>query len=100
MSPKIITNKKLFLEKPIITEKAMGESAFGRYTFKVSNNASKPEIKKEVENIFKVEVLKVNIMNYSGKKRVRGRTKGKTSSWKKAVITLKKGDKIDLFEGV
>ena len=92
--------EKPILYKPIVTEKAMDESQKGKYTFKVNLRSSKPEIKKVVEKTFKVKVIKIGILNYTGKKRTRARTKGRTASWKKAIITLKKGDKIELFEGV
>ena len=93
-------SKKTIIEKPIVTEKAMDEAEKGKYTFKVDVDASKSELKKAIEKVFKVKVIKVNIANYLGKGRKRGRTVGHTASWKKAVVTLKKGDKIDLFEGV
>jgi len=91
---------KTTLQKPIITEKAMDYASLGKYTFRVDKKSSKPQIKKAIEDNFKVKVEKINIMNYSGKERTRGRTRGRTISWKKAVITLKKGDKIEIFEGV
>jgi len=91
---------KIIIEKPIITEKSMALSESDKYQFKVSPKATKKEIKKAIELLFKVKVESVNIMNYQGKKRRRGRIEGKTSSWKKATVTLKKGDKIELFEGV
>lgn len=94
------SNKDTILQRPIITEKAMDKASEGKYTFRVIKDISKPEIKKAIESKFKVKVIKVNIMNYSGKERVKGRTKGRTASWKKAVVTLKEGDKIELFEGV
>jgi large subunit ribosomal protein L23 len=81
---------------PVISEKAthMTEKQ-NKYVFKVDRRANKLEIKGAIEKIFKVEVTSVNTMNYSGKmKRVR-MAQGRTSSWKKAVVTLKKGNKID-----
>jgi large subunit ribosomal protein L23 len=93
-------SNNLLLEKPMVTEKAVDKASEGKYTFRVVPKASKPEIKKAIERTFNVRVTKVNVANYKGKERIRGRTRGKTVSWKKAVITLKKGDKIELFEGV
>lgn len=86
--------------KPVITEQSMDCAAVGKYTFRVACDSNKFEIKDALEKIFKVKVIKVNIINVSGKERRRGRIVGKTSSWKKAIVTLKKGDKIEIFEGV
>jgi large subunit ribosomal protein L23 len=81
-----------------ITEKATIQSEkFNKYTFLTDRRASAPEIKKAVEQLFSVKVLRVNTANYEGKAR-RQSTKaaGKSSDYKKAVVTLKKGDKIAL----
>lgn len=80
-----------------ITEKGTQLVGQGKYLFKVDVAANKLEIKKAVEDFFKVKVTKVNTMNYFGKKR-RQRTLhyGKKPDWKRAVVTLKAGDKIDL----
>jgi large subunit ribosomal protein L23 len=85
---------------PIITEKSTEYQGFGRYCFKVSKRANKKEIMKAVKDVFGVEPVSCNIMNVKGKKkRVRYKL-GYTSSWKKAIVKLKEGDKIELFEGV
>ncbi len=86
--------------KPVITEHSMDQAAEGKYSFRVAKDTNKFEIKDALEKIFKVKVIKVNVINVSGKERKRGKIIGKTSSWKKAIITLKKGDKIEIFEGV
>ena len=80
-----------------ITEKGTLLSGQNKYLFKVDPTANKLEIKRAIEDFFKVKVLKVNTMNYDGKKR-RQRTAhtGKKPDWKRAVVTLKEGDKIDL----
>ena len=80
-----------------ITEKGTLLAAQNKYLFKVNPDANKFEIKQAVEDFFKVKVTKVNTMNYDGKKR-RERTihAGKKPDWKRAVVTLKDGDKIDL----
>jgi len=80
-----------------ITEKGTLLAGQNKYLFKVDPSANKLEIKQAIENFFKVKVLKVNTMNYDGKKR-RERTIhfGKKPDWKRAVVTLKEGDKIDL----
>ncbi|GAW90908.1 50S ribosomal protein L23 [Calderihabitans maritimus] len=86
------------LIKPVITEKSMALKEDNKYTFIVDKNANKIEIKKAVEELFNVKVLKVNTMNLKGKKKRMGRFEGKTPDRKKAIVTLKPGDKIDLFE--
>lgn len=85
---------------PIITEKSTEQQGFGRYCFKVNKRANKKEIMQAVKDVFGVDPVSCNIMNVKGKrKRVRYKL-GYTSSWKKAIVKLKEGDKIELFEGV
>lgn len=88
------------IRKPIITEHSMDQTADRKYTFEVLKTANKSEIKKAVEEIFKVEVEKVTTMNYDGKPKRQGVFSGKRADWKKAVVKLKEGSKkIELFEG-
>ena len=85
---------------PTITEKATSLSEYNKVVFKVHNGASKSSIKKSVEKIFKVNVIKINTINLKGKtKLVRGK-KSTKSGFKKAIITLKKGQSIDLATGI
>ncbi len=85
---------------PVITEKATLGSEHGQVTFKVRLDATKPEIKRAVEGLFKVEVTKVNTLIQKGKtKRFRGMM-GRRSDVKKAVVTLKSGQTIDVTSGV
>ena len=85
---------------PAITEKATSLSEFNKVVFKVNTGATKKTIKKSIEKIFKVNVIKINTINLKGKtKIVRGR-KSKKPSYKKAIVTLKKGQSIDLATGV
>ena len=87
------------IKSPVITEKATGLSEQNKVIFKVHENASKSSIKKNIEKIFKVKVVKVNTINKKPKvKIVRGK-KGLKKGFKKAVITLKKGQTIDLTTG-
>ena len=87
------------IKRPIITEQSMDQAADRKYTFEVAKNANKIEIKKAVEEIFKVEVEKVTTMNYDGKPKRQGVFAGKRADWKKAVVKLKEGSKtIELFE--
>jgi large subunit ribosomal protein L23 len=88
------------LKKPLITEKSTSLLQENKYTFEVDPRANKTEIKQAVQSIFKVKVEKVNTMRVKGKtKRVRN-IPGKTPDRKKAIVTLRKGDKIEIFEGM
>ena len=88
------------IKSPVITEKATGLSELNKVVYKVHEGASKQSIKKNIEKIFKVNVIKINtIKNKSKTKIVRGRL-GKKSGFKKAVVTIKKGQTIDLATGV
>ena len=87
--------------KPIITEKSMDGIANKRYTFKVATGATKPEIAKAVEELFGVEVAKVNTINMKKKPKRLGYHFGYTSEWKKAIVTLTADSKaIEFFEGL
>ena len=88
------------LRHPLITEKNTILQAQGKYAFEIAREANKPQIKQAVEKAFKVKVLAVNVMTVPGKTRRVGRRQVLTQSWKKAIVTLKPGDKIELFEGV
>ena len=73
---------------PVVTEKSNDELQEGKYTFKVNKNATKVEIAKAIEKLFGVKVLKVNTMNVNGKSKRVGYHTGKTSDWKKAIVTI------------
>jgi large subunit ribosomal protein L23 len=88
------------LLRPLVTEKSTTLAESGKYAFEVAREANKVQIKEAVEKAFKVEVASVNVMTVPGKMRRAGRRRGMTPSWKKAVVTLEKGNKIELFEGV
>ena len=88
------------LIRPIVTEKSTALMEQGKYTFRVPLAATKVQIRQAVEQIFKVKVQAVNTMRYEGKMKRLGRTQGRRSDWKKAVVTLKPGDAIEFFEGV
>jgi len=91
-------NPRDILFRPMITEKSNDLLAENKYTFQVDLNANKVEIKQAVEKLFKVKVKKVNTMRVKGKiKRVR-RIPGRTPDIKKAIVTLKEGDRIEIFE--
>ncbi len=87
--------------RPIITEKAMRlADEENKYTFEVHPKANKIEIRRAVEALFDVRVTKVNVIRVRGKARAYGRVRGRTRSWKKAIVTLAPGDRIQIFEGV
>ncbi|MGI6375932.1 MAG: 50S ribosomal protein L23 [Anaerolineae bacterium] len=89
------------LKRPILTEKTNYlADELHRYTFEVDRRANKQLVQRAVEEIFKVQVQRVNIMCVQGKTRRFGRLIGKTPEWKKAIVTLAPGDSISFFEGV
>ena len=73
---------------PVITEKSNDELQAGKYTFRVNKKATKIDIRNAVEKLFEVKVLNVNTMSVKGKEVRRGKTTGKTSDWKKAIVTI------------
>ena len=85
---------------PAITEKATSLSDFNKIVFKVHKGANKKSIKKSIEKIFKVNVVKINTINLRGKTKLVKGKKATKPSYKKAIITLKKGQSIDLASGV
>ena len=93
-------NRYKVLKSPYITEKTnLLKDTANQIAFKVAVKTNKKEVKKAVEQIFSVTVEKVSIANQRGKYKRIGKNTGKKPDWKKAIITLKKGDKIDIFEG-
>jgi large subunit ribosomal protein L23 len=88
------------LRRPLVTEKNAALQAQGKYAFEVAGEASKEQVKQAVEKSFKVTVTQVNVITVPGKgRRMRGRLVI-NPSWKKALVTLKPGDKIEIVEGV
>jgi large subunit ribosomal protein L23 len=89
------------IKEPRITEKAnIQKEDTNQVTFKVHKKANKVEIRQAVETFFKIKVLEVRTMNVRGKKRRMGKTVGKKSDWKKAVVRLAPGENIEFFEGM
>ena len=86
------------LVRPLITEKTMKLVEEGKYTFEVKQGANKVEVKKAVEELFKVEVTAVNMMNTLRKRRRVGKYEGLRPAVQKAIVTLAKGQKLDVFE--
>lgn len=91
------------LDRPVITEKFSAEAESPKFVFEVHRDVNKQEIAREVSRRFKVEVASVNVVVHKGKFKAqltkRGRFEGRTKDWKKAIVTLKKGHKIDFFSG-
>lgn len=88
------------IKSPVITEKSTYLSGNNQVVFKVCSNASKPEIKSAIEDIFAVKVKSVNVVNLKGKNKVFRGYRGERSGYKKAIITLEAGEKIDVTAGV
>lgn len=92
------------LKRPIVTEKITALQEKRQYSFEVTLEANKIEIARAVEKKFKVTVVSVRTLTVKGKRKTqltrRGRFEGWTNTWKKAIVTLKEGDKIDYFENV
>ena len=84
---------------PIVSEKSYAASTVGQYTFKVHQDAHKTQIRQAVEELFEVKVERVNIVKVQAKPKRRGRILGSKPGWKKAIVQLKKGDTIEIFQG-
>jgi large subunit ribosomal protein L23 len=89
------------IKKYLVTEKTTASKEQGnKYTFQVDRNANKIEVSRAVASLFKVKVLDVHMMNVLGKKKRVGKVLGEKSSWKKAIVTVAKENRIDIIEGV
>ena len=88
------------LKNPRLTEKTWAQKELSnQVTFMVDVTSNKPEIKRAIQDIFKVTVLAVNTVKMRGKVKKLGRFSGRRASWKKAIVTLKEGERIEYFEG-
>ena len=85
---------------PVVTEKSTNLSVQNKIVFKVPNKSNKKNLKKNIEKIFKVNVVKVNIINKQPRKKITRGKKVKIKGYKKAIVTLKKGQSIDLTTGI
>ena len=88
------------IKRPLVTEKATELMQQGKYVFEVDRSANKTQIKRAVEAIFNVKVVKVNTIRMQGKLRRQGRWIGRTPERKKAIVTLQEGQRIPIFEGL
>ena len=94
-------NQYDIIVKPLNTEKSnIQKEELGKITFEVARTANRVEIKDAVEKIFKVGVASVRTVQVKGKRKQRGRIIGKRRDWKKAIVTLMPGERIDFFDGV
>jgi large subunit ribosomal protein L23 len=84
---------------PIVSEKSYAASTGGQYTFKVHPDAHKTQIRQAVEQMFDVKVTRVNVIKVQAKPKRRGAIKGTRQGWKKAIVLLRAGDTIEIFEG-
>ena len=87
------------LIKPVVSEKSYHQITENRYTFKVHKDAHKTQIRQAVEELFDVKVERVNVVKVQAKPKRRGLIRGTRPGWKKAIVQLKKGDSIEIFEG-
>lgn len=88
------------IRRPLMTEKTTRQKGlFNQISFEVDRNANRVEIRRAIERIFGVRVAKVRTLQVKGKAKQRGRIMGKRKDWKKAVVTLAPGERIDFFEG-
>ncbi len=85
--------------EPVVSEKSYALMADGKYTFRVDDRAHKTQVKHAVEEVFEVSVIAVRTQTVRSKPKRRGLHSGKTRSWKKAIVKLAPGDRIELFEG-
>ena len=84
---------------PVVSEKSYSQIALNRYTFKVHQDAHKTQIRQAVEQLFDVHVVAVNVIKVQPKPKRRGLFAGTKTGWKKAIVEVKAGEKIDIFEG-
>lgn len=85
---------------PVLSEKAVGEMAIGKYSFYVHPRANRVAIKEAIETVFKVDVTKINLVNLQGKIKRQGLHEGRRPGRKKAIVTLKAGQRIEQLEGL
>jgi large subunit ribosomal protein L23 len=92
-------NPRSVIIKPVISEKSYALLTANKYTFRVHDDATKPQVRQAIEAIFGVRVLDVRTQNVKPKSKQRGLYRGKRRGWKKAIVTLHADDSIELFEG-
>jgi len=94
-------NPQQIIQRPLVTERSMvARDTQNKYSFKVHPRSTKPEIRKAVEELFSVRVINVATMNVAGKPKRLGRSTGYRASWKKAIVTVAAGQKIEIYDAV
>ena len=93
-------NAYKIIMKPLVTEKVSGLGALNKYVFAVAKNTNKIEVAKAIKEIYGIKPVGVNVIRMGGKKTSYGRISGQRKDWKKAIITLPKGETIKIYEGV
>jgi large subunit ribosomal protein L23 len=94
-------NPQQIIQRPLVTERSMViRDTQNKYCFKVHPRATKPEIRKAIEELFSVKVTSVATMNVAGKPKRLGRSMGYRASWKKAIVTVAPGQKIEIYDAV
>jgi large subunit ribosomal protein L23 len=96
MSPQSLLDPRTVVRRPIVTEKSMRGTGINKYTFEVDTGSTKPVIRDAVQRLFSVRVTKVNVIRIPGRLRRRGQRYFRESGYRKAIVTLAAGDKIDL----
>jgi len=86
--------------RPVVSEKSYVLAAAGKYTFRVHPDAHKTQIRQAIESLFDVGVLEVRTMSVKSKPKRRGQIKGRTRTWKKAIVQVREGDSIPIFQGL
>ena len=84
---------------PVVSEKSYHGSVYGKYTFRVHEDAHKTQIRQAIEQLFDVHVVSVNVLKVQAKPKRRGQIKGSKPGWKKAVVQLRAGETIEVFQG-
>ncbi|MBX3503013.1 MAG: 50S ribosomal protein L23 [Alphaproteobacteria bacterium] len=100
--PAVMSRARMYevIRAPLVTEKSTHQSEHSQISFKVSLDATKPEIKQAIEGLFNVKVKAVNTLRVEGKNKVFRGVRGRRSDWKKAIVSLVDGEKIDLTTGL
>ena len=96
----VVVSYRNIIVRPLVTEKAARLASVGKYVFEVVKDAGRVEVQQSIAQIYGVRPVAVNIQNYRGKRVRFGRRFGQRKAWKKAIVTLPKGEKIDVYEGV
>lgn len=100
VSKRLVGDAYKVLLEPVVTEKSAHQVSSNKYVFHIPADSNKVAVRRAIESAYKVHVEQVNVVVVRGKAVRFGRTRGKEKSWKKAIVTLRKGERIDVYEGV